>query len=280
VEEVLDVTLTHLGGTRFRIRIANVADDEALPLSAGGFAPVVIAPGVWTVGGDTDPLFTQGQPDPGLGLEALAEDGAVAGYHSELDARTGLTSPLAPGVFAVHSGSSVLFDAGVPDRGEGMEALAEDGDPSGLASAVAARTDVMDNGVFNTPEGASSPGPAFPGDAYVFTVEAVPGDRLSFATMLVQTNDLFFAPAEGGVALFTLGGVPVTGEITGMTLLWDAGTEANEFPGVGLNQAPRQSGPDTGTDESEAVLQVNDGYVYPDVDEVLRVTITPLASGT
>ncbi len=278
VEDAIQVTLSHLGGTEFKIRIANVAADETLMTSDGGFAPVLLAPGAWTVGTEGDALFTEGQPDRGLGLEALAEDGAVAGLNDELEVRTGLTSPIAPGVFAVHAGSSILFLSGSVDRGEGLEALAEDGDPSGLSAAVAARADVTESGVFNTPEGASGPGPAFPGDAYVFSVTAMPGDRLSLATMLVQSNDLFFAPAEDGIALFDAGGIPQSGDITGTILLWDAGTEVNEVPGVGPNQAPRQGGADTGADENGDVRQVNDGHIYPTVDQIVRVTISPISS--
>jgi hypothetical protein len=280
VGQAIQVTLTHLGGTEFRIRISNVATQDLLMTSDGGTAPVLLAPGVWTVGTGTDPLFTTGEPVRGLGLEALAEDGAVSGYHQELAARTGLTSPIAPGVYAVHTGSSVLFTAGEADMGEGLEGLAEDGAPGSLASAAAAHSNVSGSGVFNTPEGAGSPAPALPGDAYTFTVTAVPGDRLSLATMLVQSNDLFYAPADAGIALFDAFGEPVTGDITGMVLLWDAGTEVNEFPGVGPNQAPRQSGADTGADENGTVRQVNDGYTYPAVDEVIRVTVTPMGSGS
>ena len=279
VNASIRVTLSHLGGTEFRIRIANIAADDALQTSDGGMAPVLLAPGVWTVGSGTDALFSVGQPDPGLGLEDLAEDGSVAGYNVELAARTGLASPIAPGVYAAHAGASALFMAGAADGGEGMEALAEDGDPSGLFSVVAAKAGVTDSGVFNTPDGAAGPAPAFPGDSYVFTVRAMPGDRLSFATMFVQSNDLFYAPAEAGVALFDTSGNPKSGDITGMVLLWDAGTEVNEAPGLGPNQAPRQSGANSGTLENGTVRQVNDEYGYPDVDQIIRVTLTPINSG-
>ncbi len=280
VDDAIQVTLTHLGGTEFRIRVANTAADGALQTSDGGSAPVILAPGVWTVGSGMDHLFTSGQADRGLGLEALAEDGGVSGYNGELASRTGVTSPIAPGVYAVHTGSSVLFMAGSADRGEGLEALAEDGNPGSLASAVAARAGVMESGVFNTPTGAGAPAPAFPGDAYVFTFTAMPGDRLSFATMFVQSNDLFFAPAEAGLALFDSNGNPESGDITGMVLLWDAGTEVNEAPGIGPNQAPRQAGADTGGMENGTVRQVNDGYGYPDVSQVVRITLTPINSGS
>lgn len=277
VDDAIEVTLTHLGDTRFRIRIENVSIANTLMTSDGGMAPVLLAPGVWTVGGGSDALFTEGQADQDQGLEALAEDGSVSTLLGAIEARTGLTSPIAPGVWAVHTGSSVLFVAGQTDSGQGLEALAEDGDPSALSSAVASRGDVAFSGAFNTPEGAAGPAPAFPGDAYVFTITAMPGDRLSFATMFVQSNDLFFAPVEEGIALFDSGGMAEAGDITGMILLWDAGTEVNEEPGIGLNQAPRQSGANTGGDEGGAVRQVNDGYVYPDVNEVIRVTLTPVS---
>lgn len=274
VEEAIRVSLFHLGGTEFRIRIANIASADALQTS-GGPAPVVLSPGVWTVGGGPNPLFTEGQVDRGLGLEHLAEDGAISQLHSELAAGTGLTSPLAPGVYAVHTSPSVLFMAGAVDRGEGLESLAEDGNPSVLAASIAGRSDVIESGVFNTPEGAAGAGPAFPGNSFVFTVQARPGDRLSFATMLGQSNDLFFGPADVGVGLFDSVGNPRTGDITGMVLLWDAGTEVNEFPGIGPNQAPRQPGANTGDPENGTVRPVNDGYHYPETNQIIRVTLTP-----
>ena len=274
VSDVIRVTLDSTGPTSFRLRIENMSTATTVSTSDGMMHPAPLAPGVWAVHTGADPLFTEGQPDRNEGLEHLAEDGAASGLGGVLDGRTGLTSPLAPGVWAVHTGSSILFSAGMADMGMGLEALAEDGDPTTLAASVAGRMDIRASGAFNTPVGASAPAPAFPGDSYTFTFTAEPGDRLSFATMLVQSNDLFFAPAEAGIDLFP--GVALNGEATGMVLLWDAGTEANEAPGVGLNQAPRQSGANTGAAEGGNVRQANDGYRYPDVSAVIRVTIRPV----
>ena len=92
--------------------------------------------------------------------------------------------------------------------------------------------------------------------------------------MFVQSNDLFYAPNGMGIKLFNQNGSPVVGDITSQIIFWDAGTEMNELPGFGLNQAPRQSGPDTGADENGTVRLVNDGFNYPSVSEVIRVTIT------
>ena len=45
-----------------------------------------------------------------------------------------------------------------------------------------------DSGAFKTPAGSSGPGPALPGSAYQWTFYGAPGDKLSFATMLVSNE--------------------------------------------------------------------------------------------
>lgn len=181
---------------------------------------------------------------------------------------------LAPGVFVVHSDGEPLFTEGEADRGEGLEPLAEDGNPGPLSQAIGAT-------VFNTPDGSDMPGPLGPGDgmgpgnSYVFEFEAGEGSYLSFATMLVQSNDLFFAPDATGIALFE-DGRPIKGDITDLIMLWDAGTEVNQEPGTGPDQPMNQSGPNTGEDEGGAVRLVDDGFEYPETARVIAVTITPL----
>lgn len=263
VSDVARFTLKHLSGSQFELTITVNAD-----------ATSPLAPGVWAVHSQTAPLFTEGMAEPGYGLEALAEDGDPAALYSYLSGMSGLSSPIAPGLFAIHSkGSMLLFEEGMKDWGEGLEALAEDGDPAALSQAVATKTGVVTSGVFNTPTSASSPAPALPGQSYQFTFEASEGDYLSFATMLVQSNDLFYAPDDMGIALFS-NGMPVTGNITAKIQLWDAGTEMNEYPGAGANQAPRQTAANTGTGESENIGNVNDGYTYPAVSDIIKVTLT------
>lgn len=130
-------------------------------------------------------------------------------------------------------------------------------------------------GVFNTPADADGPGPLLPGSAYEFAVQAKPGEVLSLATMFVQSNDLFYGPNGQGIALFDANGNPIAGEVTGQLELWDAGTEVNQAPGFGADQAPRQAGPDTGADENGVAQPVSDGYTYPAAVEIIRVTVTP-----
>ncbi|MXZ21860.1 MAG: LysM peptidoglycan-binding domain-containing protein [Caldilineaceae bacterium SB0665_bin_25] len=225
---------------------------------------------------------------------ALAEEGddkmdegvAFLVRIENISADSDLPTPFAPGVWVLHSEPGPLFIEGEADKGYGLEALAEDGDPSALAEALNGMG--LHAGVFNTPDGADGPGVALPGSAgmmgamppgsaYVFEVKAAPDTPyLSFATMFVQSNDLFIGPGEAGIALFDMDGMAMEGmqDVTAEIQLWDAGTEANEEPGVGGEQAPRQSGPNMGPPEIDgAVRVVDDGYTYPEVSALVKVTI-------
>ncbi|MGD2178056.1 MAG: spondin domain-containing protein, partial [Anaerolineae bacterium] len=129
-----------------------------------------------------------------------------------------------------------------------------------------------DSGAFNTPVGASGPGPLLPGGAYEWKFYAMPGDNLSFATMLVQSNDWFFAPAEPGIPLYE-DGSKMTGDVTQYVALWDAGTEGDETQGEGANQAPRQSGPDTGPADPTAYVRQVLNDMIPPTDQLVKVTL-------
>lgn len=62
-------------------------------------------------------------------------------------------------------------------------------------------------------------------------------------------------------------------------LLIDAGTEANEPPGVGPNQAPRQGKPNTGPSEDKPVRAAGHEFQVPPVSAVIKVTVTAAAAG-
>lgn len=187
--------------------------------------------------------------------------------------------PLSPGVWAVHAPDAApLFREGERDFGQGLEAIAEDGNPAQLASHLRGRTGIFSSGVFNTPIGAAEPGPLTLGNVYEFTFTASPGDYLSFATMFVPSNDLFYAPDSRGIALFDATGTPIQGVLReGIVQLWDAGTEVNQEPGVGPDQVQRQSGPDTGATENgvvQSVPSVFQGHTYPPANQVLLVSVS------
>ena len=106
-----------------------------------------------------------------------------------------------PGVAVVHTDKAPIFTVGKKDRGKGLEAQSEDGDPSMLAKSLEGGKGIKSVAVFNTPAGANAPGPITPGAAYEFTISGMPGDRLSVTTMMGQSNDWFYAPAESGIEL-------------------------------------------------------------------------------
>jgi hypothetical protein len=211
--------------TTFTVRVENVSRGEALKLSTGGTAPFVAAPVFWVLHtGAANPIFAGGQPEPGNGLEQLAETGS----------------------------------------------------PEGLLKYVSAVSGVAGVGANARPVGATADGPLTPGQAYEFEVSASPGQSLSLAWMFGQSNDLFYSN-DRPIALFAAG-KPVSGDLTPQLSLWDAGTEANEEPGLGPNQAPRQKSPDAGTAEQGSVAHVRDRYTYPRLGEVLRLTVAPKRS--
>ena len=179
-----------------------------------------------------------------------------------------------PGLAVVHNATAPIFSAGKKDRGEGLEAQSEDGDPSRLASSLKSAKGVKSVAVFNTPVGGSKAGPITPGAAYEVTVSAAIGDRLSLTLMMGQSNDWFYAPEEAGIELFKNGN-PASGDVTGQMLLWNAGTEVDQEPGIGSDQGPRQKGRNSGKAENGVVAKIADGKSYADAPKVLRITITP-----
>jgi len=179
-----------------------------------------------------------------------------------------------PGTAVVHSENAPIFTSGKKDRGKGLEAQAEDGDPSMLAKSLQGAKGIKSVTVFNTPVGASAPGPITPGAAYETTITAMPGDRLSMTLMMGQSNDWFYAPDERGIELFK-NGQAVSGDMTAQIVMWDAGTEVDQEPGIGSDQGPRQKAPNTGKAENGVVHKIQDGKLYSQASSVMRVTITP-----
>jgi hypothetical protein len=189
---------------------------------------------------------------------------------------TTAAAPTAPILWTITDEGNPLFTTGKKDRGFGLERLAEEGNPGVLADYISTNVkSVLTSGVITMPVGDKGAGPITPGKAYEFTVSASPGQRLTIAMMFGQSNDLFYAPGDKAIALFDGSGRPVTADITNQLYLWDAGTEVNEEPGLGVNQAPRQTGPNAGTMENGVVRLVKDTFKYPSTQQVVRVTVKP-----
>jgi len=99
--------------------------------------------------------------------------------------------PLSPAVFATRRGGDLsMFTVGELASAE-LEAIAEYGSQGPMAVLFSADhkvTDVVDLGVPLTPAGSDAEGLD---DSAVFSIAAHPGDSMSFAAMLICTNDGF-----------------------------------------------------------------------------------------
>lgn len=122
--------------------------------------------------------------------------------------------PISPGLVIVSASGNVLFKLGKPAGSSRLEPLAEDGNPAPLIASL------------NREGFAAKP---FMHDER-FTVTAKPGDKLFFAAMFAQSNDLFIAPDPKGIALFDKAGRPISAIPADELRLWDAGTEVNQPP--------------------------------------------------
>jgi len=187
----------------------------------------------------------RGQIDSGNATEFVVRIENVSTTATLNVASTGETQavPLSPGAYIVHrnaSSSPLLLPSDAANAG--LEGVAEDGNPAEYPAAVPG------SAIFNTPVGADGPAPIGPGGAYEFTVTAIDGDKLDFVTMFIPSNDWFYTAtdADDSIDLF-VSGQPFSGVVDASNIsLWDAGTEFDEEPGTGPNQAQRQTGPNTG----------------------------------
>lgn len=310
---VIRVTIQHDGGTTFTVNVENVSAPGTIETDrAGGAVP--LSPFAWAVhintSADGYPGLYQVDQPASPGIELIAEDGFPIGMLGGMNLPpergladaladiTGLIVPLSPPAYVVHTDAVNVFEVGQA-ASEGVELIAEDGFPagslggtnlpptSGLVEALMGRPGVRTVGAVAAPGGmVPALEPGMPGESVTFTVTASPGDRLSFLTMYVQSNDYFYGFSDDGLALFDGSGTPVSGDVTNQVVLYDAGTEVDEEPGVGPTQKPRQDpmAVDVGQAEPNGVVQsvvaagasggTNDTYSYPPSAQVIRVTIT------
>ena len=180
---------------------------------------------------------------------------------------------LSPGLYVMHHSDVKLFKEGRAAMPNGLEAQAEDGNPDMLGRYVANELR-HNNGIFNTPVGANGPAPILPGQAYQFSFATTPGAKLALIMMFGQSNDWFYAP-EKGIELFDESGKPTSGDVTSKFFLFDAGTEKDEEPGVGPNQAPRQKAANTGEAQNALIHKATESPFFTRTGQLLRITITP-----
>lgn len=225
--------------------------------------------GVFTVHRPPGQMFEAGAAaDPELA--AFVQRGSLD-YLEVVRAGTNFSSLVAPGLFVVHQDGEPLFTLGERDRGLGLEPMAEDGNPYPLAAHLAHQDDTVQ--LFPEAELAYTEGSTTKDStSYSFVVFAAPGDRLSLVGMLAQTNDRFVATAPTGFPLFDAD-TPIEGDLTHRLFLWEAGTEVDERPGFGPNQAPRQAEPNSGESESKPIDESGEDDGIPPLEQLLRLTV-------
>jgi hypothetical protein len=185
------------------------------------------------------------------------------------------TAPISPGVWAVINTGSLFQLDQMAD--EGTERIAEEGMTNVKTAELNGASWVDVNGEFSSPAGANGP-VIGAGESATFTFDADPGQKLQIMTMFGQSNDWFYAFGGGGLDLFN-GDDPIDGDVTSEIVLYDAGTELDEMPGLGLTQAPDHPGminvgPVDPVDMIKIATSRHTTFVIPPTSGVLKVTIT------
>ncbi|MDQ8186703.1 spondin domain-containing protein [Pelagicoccus sp. SDUM812002] len=144
-----------------------------------------------------------------------------------------------PVFFGFHDGSFDTFDPGATASAS-IEAVAEGGDASGLISDISGVAGAKSHVLLQDSSGAP-PGVLFaPGESNYFTIDldSMNNRYLSFASMLLPSNDAFFGNADPmQYDLFdSYGNFKGYQEIALFgSSIWDAGTELNDFMGAAFS---------------------------------------------
>jgi len=126
--------------------------------------------------------------------------------------------PMSPAAVILHEPGYHAFTDGEP-ASVGIEILAEGADPTMLLSEASSSTNYLDS---NTTEGGTGPRSTSSTATLVIPDLDVDNLRLSFASMLGNTNDAFT-----GLNAMDVSGMTVGQSTSFMAPTWDSGTEAN-----------------------------------------------------
>jgi hypothetical protein len=197
-------------------------------------------------------------------ISVMQFEGTYTIIVSNISKKAGLIqTPLSPIFWATHDASWALFQPGT-HASPGLESLAEDAAPARLVADNAGAPGVGRADSVTIPDGKATPGPAMPNESFVFEVTPdASHPLLTMAAMVGESNDAFIATPPTGVPLLDMSGglreaVDVREDLKKMLATWDAGTEDNEPPGVGVNQAPRQAAPNTGPADPNDTVRLYD----------------------
>lgn len=124
---------------------------------------------------------------------------------------------------------------------------------------------LVESGTFKQ-EGASPL--IMPGTSVSIRFSAAKGQALSFTTMYGWSNDLFFAPANPGIALYKDDGTPIEGDVSQQVRLWDNGTRINQSPGAAVTH------PGTAENTTQNITEVTgtdaQGHSYAPASSLMK----------
>jgi len=217
--------------------------------------PGFVTPGILVVHTQPNALFEEGMSIKANGLESLAEDGSPQAIYDWYNAQGSTGAPLristsysvlSPAVAYVHQGTqSPLFISGnTAITNSGLEELAEDGNADVSYDYL--------NSLDNVTAVKSATG-AGPGSEIVLEIQAKPGDRLNFATMLVSSNDWFISNNQQGIELFDENGTVKSEFVINKNYLYDSGTESDQ--NVGLGNGQPMNGNNTVADDTDTSVR-------------------------
>jgi hypothetical protein len=264
---LMKASLKYNGNSMFTLTIKNI--------SAGTSNETPFSPGVWAVsyivGGNLlnpDPLYTDGKPTAN-GLTKIAEMGDNSELSSYLESNTGIFTPLSPVLVVVYRGiSNPIYTVGQNDAGQGLTALAQKGDASGLADYLKTVKGVKN--VYVLPAANSTVLlPVIggqPGSSVSQQISVAKGDKVAIATMYGFSNDWFFA-TKGEID------AAQTSDISSKVGLFDDGTAVNQYPGAGVTQFNLAGTPLTESKPIEEVPNPNEFVTLPEINNLIKVTI-------
>ena len=186
------------------------------------------------------------------------------------------TAPLSPGLWAIYDNGELFSLNNAASLG--TERLAEEGMTSVKTGELSSTGFVDQHGEFSSPGGPDNMPTIGAGESVTFSFDADPGQMLQIMTMFGNSNDWFYAFDDGGLDLFT-NGDPIDGDVTSHLTLYDAGTELDEIPGLGITQKPDHPntidvGPADPVTTIKRAMARHTNITIPAKSAVLRVSIS------
>ncbi|WP_207423061.1 spondin domain-containing protein [Desertivirga brevis] len=260
--------LKYNGNSIFTLTLQNISGGTAneTPLSPGVWAISYIAGGQLL---NPAPLYSAGQSTAN-GLTSLAETGNTLPLKDYLTSITGIFTPLSPVLVVIYNGvENPVYKLGEPDRGQGLEALAQKGNAESLATYLKGKPGIKAVYVLKAPS-TTVLLPAIEnqsGGKVSQDITVSPGDRLAIATMYGFSNDWFFATLEKGID------ANFKGDVSSSIKLFDDGTAVNEFPGAGISQFNLTGKPSKESLPIALVPNPNAFTTLPDVSKFIKVVL-------